>query len=89
MAKKQQKEPKEMADLRECLYDLDNVERYLENCIHREVEIDPSIGLVLVKGVNKKIDYFQDKYGFEVEREDLFTPEKLIGFVSMVASKGI
>lgn len=70
-------------ELNECFFELFSLERLLQTYVNRDADIsspEKDVLLLLVRGVIKKVDYLQDKYGFEVDATDQYFVEDLIEF---------
>lgn len=60
--------------------DLRRAKEYLKECDHKEADLDGQILYLLIDISLKKIDYFERKYGFKIDADDIFYIEDVFDF---------
>lgn len=84
MEKKQKAE--DMEALSDALYEFDNLKHLTEICIDAEslgedISVSHELFLFLIKAIQGKIRYYEDKYSFKVPSSDTFFIQDYADFV--------
>ncbi len=77
----------ETTELSDCFSELFSIEKILKTWVTQEAEPDSYVLLLLTRAAIKKLDYFQKKYGFQVEHNDHFYVENLFEFAQKLPAE--
>lgn len=83
----QRQEVKEQDELSSGFFELYAIERLLRHCEDYEAKADTEVLLLLIRTTIAKMDYFQQKYGFEIDVEDRFYVADALKFAAKKASQ--
>lgn len=62
------------------LFELQHAKKYLKECAVKDVDPDKGILLLLINVTIEKIQYYENKYGFEADSDDSFNIGDVVNF---------